>query len=334
MAEKLQFFTLDSLTDIAFGAPFGYLTEDKDLYSYNATSTAFFPIMEMQTNSQFVHSILNSRIVQYLAGPKAGDETGLGAVIGIAAARAADRFKGIGKKQDLLNSFIAHGMTQLECESESTILILAGADSTATTMRMTLLCLLTNPPVYARLLGEVTAAQLSAPVVKNSEASTLPYLQACIHEGLRWCTPLNGIVTRDIPAEGVHINGIFVPGGTEVGVAGSSMMRNPKYFGKDSDLFIPERWLTEEQGGFNDPETLKKMERVWELNFASGRSTCLGKGIAMMELSKLFVELFRRFDMQLCDPVRPIEVSYCSQLFVQRGMWVRAVERRQLAGDQ
>ena len=337
MAEKLQYFTLDSLTDIAFGAPFGYLTQDKDLYSYNKTSTAFFPIMEMQTNSRSVHAILNSRLVQYLAGPKAGDTTGLGAVIGVAASRAAERFQSSDdsskSKGDMLSSFINHGLTQLECESESTILILAGSDSTATTMRMTLMCLLTNPPVYARLLSEISTAiaagEVSSPVVKNSEAVSLPYLQACIKEGLRYCSPLNGVANRDLPPEGAHINGVFVPGGTEVALCTFSMMRREKYFGASPDLYIPERWLTAEQGGHNDTETIKKMERVWELSFASGRSTCLGKGIATMELNKLFVELFRRYNMQLCDPVRPIEVSYCSQLFVQKGMWVRAVERKQ-----
>ncbi|KAJ9652221.1 hypothetical protein H2198_008525, partial [Neophaeococcomyces mojaviensis] len=49
-AEKAQYFTMDSLTDVAFGNPFGFLTKDEDLYDYNKSSTAFFPMMELATN--------------------------------------------------------------------------------------------------------------------------------------------------------------------------------------------------------------------------------------------------------------------------------------------
>jgi cytochrome P450 len=332
MAEKLQFFTLDTLTDIAFGGPFGFITNDKDMYDYSATSAAFYPLMELGTVSRLVHSLLNSRVMQYLVGPKAGDKTGLGAIITIAAQRAAERFANPSiKKQDMLNSFIAHGLTQLECESESTVLILAGSDSTATTMRATLINLLTNPPVYAKLLSEITAGieagKISSPVITNAEANTLPYLQAVIREGLRIQSPLNGIANRELPPEGLKINGTFVPGGTEVALQEHSMMTNPRYFGPTSYQFIPERWLTPEEGGFSDAESIKRMDKVLELSFSSGRSSCLGKGIALMELNKLFVELLRRFDLSLVNAKRPIEVSYCSQLFIERGMWVRAVER-------
>lgn len=293
LAEKTQYFTLDSLTDIAFGAPFGFLTKDTDLYEYNKSSTEFFPVMELGTNIPFIHSILSSRLVQSLAGPKPEDKKGLGAIVGVAQKIVAERFnpnaEKSGRDRDMLDAFIKHGLSQLEAESESMLQILAGSDSTATSIRMTFLLLLTNPRVYSKLQAEVDKAiadgKVTFPVIQNAEALQLPYLQAVIKEGLRLWQPLNGIVTKDSPKEGVTVNGVYIPPNTQVCLSQHSMMRRKDLFGPDPDIFRPERWLD------SDTERVKEQERIWELSFSTGRFTCLGKGIALMELNKVFVEV-------------------------------------------
>ncbi|OAL19458.1 hypothetical protein AYO22_09620 [Fonsecaea multimorphosa] len=344
-----QYFTLDSLTHIgaqkrltgspwepAFGRPFGFLIENKDLYDYNKSSTAFFPVMEMSTNLPFIHSILSSSLMQALAGPKPEDKAGLGAIIGIAQKIVADRFNPNSEsknERDMLNSFIRHGLTQLEAESESLLQILAGSDSTATTIRMTFMYILTNPAVYATLRGEIDGAiqagHISFPVVKNAEANTaLPYLQACIKEGLRLWQPLNGMQTKLSPPDAeIVVSGVRVPPGTQVGLSQHTMMRRRDLFGPDAAVFRPERWLEA------DPDTAKAYERVWELSFAEGRFSCLGKGIALMELNKVFVEfpfsilqLFRRFDFGIVNPVRTMETK-CHQIHVQRKMYLHVTAR-------
>lgn len=293
MAEKAQYFTLDSLTDIAFGQPFGFLREDADLYAYNKSSTEFFPVMELATNVPFIHYILSSRLMQALAGPKPEDKTGLGAIVGVAQKIVAQRFdpadEKSGRDRDMLDAFIKHGLSQLEVESESLLQILAGSDSTATSIRMTFLLLLTNPRVYNKLQAEVDNAvangNVTFPIVQNSEAMKLPYLQAVIKEGLRLWQPLNGIVTKDSPKEGVTINGVYIPGNTQVCLSQHSMMRRKDLFGPDPDIFRPERWLD------SNSDHVKEQERIWDLSFSTGRFSCLGKGIALMELNKVFVEV-------------------------------------------
>ncbi len=230
--------------------------------------------------------------MQALAGPKPEDKAGLGAIIGIAQKIVADRFSPTSEsknERDMLNSFIHHGLTQLEAESESLLQILAGSDSTATTIRMTLLYILTNPPIYLRLRHEIDTAiatgGISFPVVKNAEALALPYLQATIKEGLRLWQPLNGIATKLSPPEDIEISGARIPGGTQCGISQHMMLRRRDYFGEDAAIFRPERWID------NEPERVKQMERVWELTFSAGRFTCLGKGIALMELNKVFIEV-------------------------------------------
>lgn len=53
-------------------------------------------------------------------------------------------------------------------------------------------------------------------VIPNKVALELPYLQACIREGLRWLPPIAGMLPKKTPPEGDTIEGYFVPGGTSI----------------------------------------------------------------------------------------------------------------------
>ena len=122
-------------------------------------------------------------------------------------------------------------------------------------------------------------------MVKLSEAKQLPYLQACIMEGLRMWPPLTGPQSKAAPSGGEIVNGIFIPGGVEVAFNPTMTMRRKDIFGDDSNVFRPERWVDA------DESTRNKYERTTELVFDSGRYGCLGKNIAMMELNNLLVEV-------------------------------------------
>lgn len=292
-AHVSQYLALDILTDIAFGKPFGFLIEERDLFMYIQTSAAFLPFMELGTNHPWIHAILTSKLLSSIAGPKPTDSRGLGAVIGVAQKVIEERYHGTsetGRDRDLLDSFMERGLTQIEAEAESLLQILAGADSAATCIRMTLLFLLVNPRAYQNLRTEIScfikAGKVSFPVVRNNEASKMPYLQACIKESLRLWVPLNGLNTKVAPAEGIEVKGIHIPGGTEVAHAHHSMMRRREIFGENADIFYPERWL----GDCGDA-LQKRREDVWHLSFSHGRFACLGKPIALMELNKVFVEV-------------------------------------------
>jgi cytochrome P450 len=337
-----QYFALDVLTDLAFGEPLGFLSTETDLFSYIEKSANFLPLMELGTNHPWVHRILTNPLVSFLAGPKPGDKTGLGAVMGVVKRAISQRFEGCleeGHRRDMLDSFISHGLNQDEAESESMLQILAGADSAATCVRMTMLYLLTNPRTYIKLQTEIREAvrteHVSTPVIRNQEAAALPYLQACIKEGLRLWIPLNGLNTKVAPQEGVEINDVWIPGGTQVAHAHHAMMRRPDIFGVDAHIFDPDRWLS------GDADTIKTREKVWELSFSYGRSVCLGRPIALMELNKVIFEvstigsvipgvvinlitsqMLRRFDFGLVNPVAPIKTK-CHQIHIQERMFLR-----------
>ena len=166
---------------------------------------------------------------------------------------------------------------------------MAGADSTATAVRSTFLHILTNPRVYSRLLEEILSAErsgkISSPIIRDAESRRLPFLQACIKEGLRIFPPLTGLTGKCTPPGGDTFKDYVIPGNTVIGYSAWATHQNTRTFGEDAAVFRPERWL--EATG----EDLNRMERSVEVVFGSGRYGCLGKSVAFVELNKVFAEV-------------------------------------------
>lgn len=294
IARVITFFTLDVISQVAFGHEFGFLSNDDDPFGYIANLKEFLPAILLFGAYTELTKILKIPLLKALL-PKSTDKRGLGKVMGFAKERVEERFgdKPIVRK-DMLGSFIKRGMTQEQLESETLTQITAGSDSTASALRMTLHFVCTNPDVQARLLAEFRAAiatgQVSRPIVKDVEARRLPYLQACIKEGLRIYPPVTGLLPKQVPEGGVTIDGKFTPAGTWIGQNPWGMQRNRDIYGVDVDIFRPERWLPRD----DSPAEKARVDRMTEtvgLVFGYGRFGCLGRGVATMELNKALVEV-------------------------------------------
>ncbi|ROW08641.1 hypothetical protein VPNG_06154 [Cytospora leucostoma] len=241
--------------------------------------------------------------------------------------RFADRESGNEtKKKDMVASFMAHGLTQAQCEVETLFMFVAGSDATAAAMKITMLYILSTPRVYQQLKAEIATAlregKASSPITQ-SEARALPYLQAVIYEGLRIRPVTASALSKMVPPEGDTVHGKFIPGGVVIGANTSALLRSREMFGPDADTFRPERFLGLEEG------RLAEMRRNVELTFGYGRWMCAGKPIAFMELNKVYFELLRNFDFQLLDPERPI-ISESYAIFKDVGLRVRATEARDM----
>ncbi|KAK1468967.1 hypothetical protein CMEL01_00734 [Colletotrichum melonis] len=298
---KAQFFTLDVISDLAFGEPFGFVASDSDMYEYIKTTEENLPVFMGMTVVPWVIRLFRYPFLRSML-PTAKDPLGFGKVMGIAKRFSAERFGPDAKVQrDMLGSFVAHGLTQEEAESEILLQIIAGSDTTATAIRATLLYIITNPRVHNKLLAEILSKYNTTarrPIISDAEARNLPYLQAVIKEGLRIFPPVAGLMAKQAPPEGDTWNGVFIPGGTRVGWSSWAMFRRPDVFGEDADEFRPERWLVgqgedakEEDGTAGAAEKkLREMEATIELIFSYGRYQCLGRPVALMELNKVFFE--------------------------------------------
>jgi cytochrome P450 len=101
-----------------------------------------------------------------------------------------------------------------------------------------MLHIITNPQISAKLLEEIAAASPKSPI-SDPEAKKLPYLQAIIKEGLRMCPPASGLLSKDVPAGGNYINGIFVPQGISIGWSSWGIFRNKRFWEKTPMFSVP-----------------------------------------------------------------------------------------------
>lgn len=90
---------------------------------------------------------------------------------------------------------------------------------------------------------------------------------------------------KQVPKGGDTVNGVFLPEGTQVLTAVYTVQRDEKVFGEHTEVFRPERWLEA------DEDRLHKMQELIDLVFGYGRTSCLGKGVAMMEINKALFEV-------------------------------------------
>ncbi|RYO85039.1 hypothetical protein DL766_005680 [Monosporascus sp. MC13-8B] len=289
LARMTQYFTLDTITRIAYGKDFGYLDSDSDVFEYIRTTEEIVPQIQLRSDVPWLRKLQLNQLVLKLMGPKATDNVGMGKLMAVAREIVAKRFEPKAEEQqDMLGAFIRHGLTQRQCETEVLFQIIAGSDTTATALRATMLYIITCPYVYQKLVDEIDeairAGRVSSPI-SNNEAKALRYLQAVIYEGLRIHSPFTALLMKQVPPEGDTYHGKFIPGGTCIGHSTWSVMRNKQIFGDDVELFRPERWLN------IGPQERATMERTVELVFGYGRWACAGKLVAFMELNKFYVEV-------------------------------------------
>ncbi|CCC10154.1 hypothetical protein SMACR_12595 [Sordaria macrospora] len=338
LASRAQYFTVDVISALAFGKTFGCLEKDADLKLYVESIEGSIPRAPFFSMFPEVTKWLYRRPLRWVFFPE-DKPVGLGPIIGVAKRIIEERFTPDGHdkdpKRDMLASFMRHGISPNQAVGEAVLQMVAGSDTSATLIRTAILHLLSNHVAYRRLQAEIDRCladgtisnmnpsndSTSTIIVKDSEGRRMPYLQAVIKESLRMAPPAAQYFPRVVPPEGDTISGFFVPGGTEVGYTILSMCKRNDIFGEDAHVWRPERWL--ECGAQN----LARMNGTVDLVFNHGKWQCLGKHIALMEFNKIFIELFKRFDMSIVDAYKPAAVACQPGLYLMEDFWIRITRR-------
>ncbi|KAI1180234.1 cytochrome P450 [Nemania sp. FL0916] len=328
LSKVISLFTLDVISRIALGKEFGCLEADRDVLGFSELVEAFMPAMNVLGDVPWARNIVFSKLGIRLFGPKPTDKSGLGLMMKMTNDEVRKRYEGDVKGlTDVLGSFRRHGITEEECQTEALFMFVAGSETTASAIRITLFYLIATPSAYQRLKAEMKAAiktgKASNPIT-GAEARELPYLQAVLYEGLRIRPPATATFGKEVPPEGDTIHGHFIPGGTSVGPNLPSLMRSKALFGEDADIFRPERFLEV------DEETRTEMQRNIELVFGYGRWMCAGKVIAWLELNKTLFEIIRNFDLQIYNPRAGIK-SFSHGSWSDRDIFVAVSESDILA---
>lgn len=78
---KAQFFTLDVISDLAFGEPFGFVASDSDMYEYIETTEENLPVFMGMTVVPWVIRLFRYPLLRSML-PTEKDPLGFGKVMG------------------------------------------------------------------------------------------------------------------------------------------------------------------------------------------------------------------------------------------------------------
>ena len=295
-----EFFTMDLLSELAFGQclntlkagrPHKYskLVEESQRFSNLSTFLPFgkkSPYVLSWVPLPFIQQLWRAR-VEYLAFVKDVIEQRFGRDL-------KNRWDKKSGRQDIIQRFVEARDAETdsimdfnELRAESASLMVAGASTGSVTMAWATYYILRHPTIKERLITELKA--IDGPLTYSS-LNKIKLLEGILNEVLRMHPPIGVAMPRDVPTGGAEICGIYVPGGTSVGVPAFTIGRNPEVY-PNPNTWDPDRWLTADAN-----------MKTCFLGWGAGSRKCIGINLAMMFMSKLIGELFLRYDLELEDP--------------------------------
>ena len=130
-------------------------------------------------------------------------------------AKVAKRLSMETVRPDFMTFIMRHqdekGMTLKEIESTLNSFMIAGSETSATSLSGTTLLLIKNPDKMKRLVEEIRTTFKSPNQITMEGVSKLPYLAAVISESLRLYPPVPTGFSRVVPEGGDVISGHWVP---------------------------------------------------------------------------------------------------------------------------
>jgi cytochrome P450 len=199
------------------------------------------------------------------------------------------------------------GLTTPELWGEANVLMIAGSDTTSTTLAATIFYLVRNPAALAKLKKEVREAFSTVEdIVSGAKLNELLYLKACLDEALRLAPAVPGAPPREVMEGGAVVDGVFLPAGTDCGTPTLSIHRQPQYY-REPGAYLPERWIEgatcraptgdEWQTTKEDVETARRAF----CPFSIGPRGCIGKSMAFMEMRLTIARLMFLYDLEKAD---------------------------------
>lgn len=207
-----------------------------------------------------------------------------------------------------------------EIVAEVGAIINAGADTTSIALTNVLELLLHNRQYLHALREEVGSVLDEDEVIAPyDKVKSLPFLRACLDEGLRISPPTSAGLPRRTPPEGADILGQWIPGDTSVSMTIYAAHRDPDIF-PEPEEYRPERWM--------DPEARKRMEPYF-IPFSAGGRSCLGRNITYLEQMVVLASMVKRYEFALSSPDFSLERREASNLLVGElpvKIWRREIE--------
>ncbi|MFF7635142.1 cytochrome P450 [Kitasatospora sp. NPDC008050] len=188
-------------------------------------------------------------------------------VIRHARIEGADRPDLLSKLLEARDAETGQAMADSEIRDQLVTLLLAGTETTATTLAWVFHELARHPEIEARVQAEVDEVVGSGPVT-IADLPRLEYLDRVLREVTRLYALV--LITRRATTE-VTLGGTRFPAGTEVAYSQYALHRDPRTF-PDPERLDPDRWLPD------------RTPQGPPIPFGEGKYKCPGEGFAWAEM--------------------------------------------------
>ena len=226
--------------------------------------------------------------------------------------RVAAGRQGAGEDNDLLDVLMSikhpdgtERFTSDEVTGMFISMMFAGHHTTSGTAAWTLIEMLRNPDVMARVRVELDDMYAAGDEVTYQALREIPNLESSIKEALRLHPPL--ILLLRVAQTPFEVGGFTVEPGKLVGASPAVSNRIGESFA-DANSFDPARYIEPREDDIANP---------WNwIPFGAGRHRCVGAAFAMMQLKSIFCVLLRDWTFEMAQPAGSYQNDH-SKMVVQ-----------------
>jgi cytochrome P450 len=187
-------------------------------------------------------------------------------------------------------------LTPAQVRDELMVFLLAGHDTTSTTLTYALWALGRDPDLQDRVAAEVAA--LGERRLEVDDVSHLPLTVRVLHEALRLCPP--GPAIGRLAVRDAVVDGFRIPAGTNVVVGCYAIHRDPELW-EEPERFDPDRFT---------PERSQGRSRWQYLPFGGGPRSCIGDHFAMLEATLGLATIVRAVRLRSLEPDFPVALPF------------------------
>ncbi|XP_066267798.1 cytochrome P450 3A29-like isoform X2 [Branchiostoma lanceolatum] len=209
-----------------------------------------------------------------------------------------------------------HGISSMEIKGNAITLWLAGYETTANTLTLTLYNLAMHQEAQDKVIEELDALLEKRGKLDYEAVHDLPYLEMCISETLRMypaAMRFDRICKEDTEVKGLHI-----PAGMIVNVPVYPIHYDADIW-PEPEKFKPERFTKEEKEA-RDPYAY--------LPFGAGPRNCVGMRLALMEVKFALAQALQKVRFVTGDKtVIPVRIKNTLGNQIEGGLWLKVETR-------
>ncbi|GLI77596.1 hypothetical protein PoHVEF18_005887 [Penicillium ochrochloron] len=199
--------------------------------------------------------------------------------------------------------------------------IVGGSDTTGPSLILLWYFMALYPEQAERVYQEVKDVDPS----DINTLANLPCLNGFINESMRLIPAALTMGTRTTPAEGMTVDGTYIPGGIKVAAPKYTIFRMESAF-EDPLSFVPERW-------YSRPEMIRDKSAF--APFGVGRRVCVGKNLALTQIRLVATILLSQYRVRFApgETGEAVERDMRDQLTAQPGRYAVVFEPRSEAAS-